>query len=364
MFNNPVKIIETNKWINICSSYLKELKVYNPLIITSNGHLKRIKLQNIFPKETIYSDVNSDPTIDSCQLAINFIKKKKFDGVIALGGGSVMDTAKAVKAAMSSRIFDILQLLDMTNISTSIIPSIFIPTTHGTGSEVTMWGTIWDNKNKKKFSISDKSLYPDIAILDGNLTLSLPIDISIITTMDALSHSFESIWNKNSNALSSKYAIEAITIILKNIELLKQNPSDLNVRNNLLIASSKAGLAFSNTKTAAAHSISYPLTLNYNIPHGIASSLTLISLLKINSSCILEEITEILSLLGYNDINELIKKIKSIPFGYLKYSLQEWGVHKDELESLANQSFTKDRINNNIVDLKEDNVKSILNEIF
>ena len=109
-----------------------------------------------------------------------------------------------------------------------------------------MWGTVWNMDEKKKYSISHPNLYPSIAILDGKLTLTLPLDLSITTVMDALSHSFESIWNKNRNPTSVGYAIEAISLILENSEGLKQNPLDLEIRDKLLIAANKAGLAFSN----------------------------------------------------------------------------------------------------------------------
>ena len=122
---------------------------------------------------------------------------------------------------------------------------------------------------RKRNVDSHKNLYPKVAILDGNLTLSLPLNISIITVMDALSHSFESIWNKNANPTSTDFAISAICSILDNAEAFKKNPTDLEIRNNLLKASTVAGLAFSNTATAAAHSMSYPLTIHYGIPHGI-----------------------------------------------------------------------------------------------
>ena len=119
-----------------------------------------------------------------------------------------------------------------------------------------MWGTIWDLTEGKKYSISHSSLIPDAAIIDGNLALSLPIDISLSTVLDALSHSLESIWNKNKNSRATSYAVRAIGLIFDNIDALKNNPQDPQVRENLLIASYYAGIAMSETKTAAAHSIS------------------------------------------------------------------------------------------------------------
>ena len=273
-----------------------------------------------------------------------------------------MDLAKVVMAFLSTRKTNIVDLLEFKGVYERSIPSIFLPTTHGTGSEVTMWGTVWDMRQKKKYSISHLDLYPNIAILDGNLTLSLPMDVSIMTTLDALSHSFESIWNKNANEKSTEYAIEAITIILSNVELLKQNHNDLNVRNKLLEAATKAGLAFSNTTTAAAHSISYPLTIRFGIPHGVASSLSLIPLLEINGEYIKGTLDKICGILNIT-IDELIQKIKAIPKGIIPYTLSEWGIQENDLPQLVEESFTKGRMDNNIVDLTQDDVFDILNYI-
>jgi hypothetical protein len=248
-----------------------------------------------------------------------------FDGVVAIGGGSAMDLAKVIMAHLSLEKTDINELIEYKRKFPHKIQSIFLPTTHGTASEVTMWGTIWNINEEKKYSISHPNLYPSIAILDGNLTLSLPLDISISTMMDALSHSFESIWNKNANPTSTDFAISAICWILENGEALKKNPSDLKIRNNLLKSATVAGLAFSNTATAAAHSMSYPLTIQYGIPHGVASSITLLPLLEINRKLIKEPLDIICN---NNELtyNELIQNIKAIPKNVIPFTLGEWGI--------------------------------------
>jgi alcohol dehydrogenase len=133
--------------------------------------------------------------------------------------------------------------------------------------------------------------------LDGNLTMSLPLDISNTTVMDALSHSFEAIWNKNLIKISTKYAIKAICTIISNIDSFKTDLYNLKIKSSLLYASNLAGLAFSNTKTANAHLISYPLASYYGIPHGVASSICLVSLLSINKKLILSPLNKIYSIL-------------------------------------------------------------------
>ncbi|NHZ84976.1 MAG: iron-containing alcohol dehydrogenase [Planctomycetia bacterium] len=210
MYYNPVEVIETNDWRVILTKSISKLNINNPLVITSRGNIIRNDLTNIFNKRVLFSDVENNPTFESCQRAIDISENSKYDGVIALGGGSVMDTAKTVMAAIGNGIFSITDLLSDKLNFTNRIPAIFIPTTHGTASEVTMWGTIWNMTEKRKYSIAYPELYPDVSILDGSLTLSLPLELSITTVLDALSHCFEAIWNKNANQKSTDYAIEAI----------------------------------------------------------------------------------------------------------------------------------------------------------
>ncbi len=149
MYHNPVEVIKTDNWLEKCRNFQKKLNFHNPLIITSKGNLSRQELSSKFNFESIFCDVKPDPTFKSCQKAINFIDISKFDGVIAIGGGSVMDTAKVVMASMGTGANGLPELLKITTPFRNKIPSIFIPTTHGTGSEVTMWGTIWDMIEKK-----------------------------------------------------------------------------------------------------------------------------------------------------------------------------------------------------------------------
>lgn len=359
---HPVNVIQTHDWFAECKRNQSKLAIQHPLIITSRGNLARLKLAAKFDQRSIFSNVDINPSLHSCAYAIEFCQSNDFDGVIAIGGGSVMDTSKSVMASMSTGIYDIEKLIRLNGQYKTHIPAIFIPTTHGTGSEVTMWGTIWGFQQEKKYSISNSALFPDVAILDGKLTLTLPLDISLTTVLDALSHSLESIWNRNSNPQSTEYATIAIGKIFENIDKLKSNPSDLTVRKELLLASNLAGLAFSRTKTAAAHSISYPLTIDFNIPHGIACSITLPSLLRTNESAILTELKAIFSDLKISGIEELIRLIYEIPKGFLKFKLSEWGINHKHLDLLTNRSFTKERMENNIVELNEEKVFSILEE--
>jgi alcohol dehydrogenase class IV len=362
MYNNPVKIIETHNWERILGKSLKDLKIRNPILVTSSGNVERNNLSNIIDDSRFFTDIQNNPTFASCEKAINYIKNVKCDGIIALGGGSVMDTAKVMMAAIGTNIYDLRELLAFNTKFPHRVPAIFIPTTHGTASEVTMWGAIWNMEENQKYSLSHSSLYPDVAILDAKLTFSMDIQLSITTVLDALSHSFETIWNKNRNPQSLDYAFKSIKLILEEVPKLKNNPTDLEVRKKLLRASNLAGLAFSNTKTAAAHSISYPLTFSYSIPHGIACSMPIIPLLQLNKEAIEIELNKLLSFLNIN-YKELESQIMEIPMNVIDFKLSKWGIKSENIEDIVNRSFTKSRISNNVVELNREDVRQLLKQI-
>lgn len=357
---NPVTVIHSDNWWTTWEEQLESLDIQKPLVVTFPEGKKLLGLDAKFSSEQIFDDIEPNPTFTLAQEIINLSLGGSFDGVLAIGGGSVMDTAKCAMAALGTGKDQLAELLAFSDPFRHRIPAIFIPTTHGTGSEVTMWATLWNMKSMTKHSLSHPDLYPDVAVLDPALTLTLPLDVSLYTTLDALSHSFEAIWNKNTNPTSTNYAIEAIVTILEQVPKLKTHPEDREVRRQLLHAATNAGLAFSNTKTAAAHSISYPLTLYFKIPHGIAASISLRPLLDINGQAIQSALQEIYKRAKLSDLEELKARIGMIPEGHLPYRLQEWGIRKEQLEVLANQSFTRGRMDNNIIDVTIDHVQNIL----
>jgi phosphonate metabolism-associated iron-containing alcohol dehydrogenase len=313
----------------------------------------------------VFSDIETNPSVKSLELALGFAKNYSPESIIAIGGGSVIDTAKVARYACYSNTFDIRRLLGDPVKKDLSKKALFaaVPTTHGSGSELTMWATVWDKTSGKKYSISDPENYPDFAIYDFSLFRSLPVQVTFTSTLDAFSHSFEALWNKNSNPISDHFATEGIKLILNNIGKIGQSVAE-GVRKELILASMYAGLAFSNTKTAAAHSISYPLTLRYNIPHGIACSMPLFPLLKINNAAIRNKLNKIFSCSDVKDINGIEQKVKSAIKGMIPYSISEYGVTRDELPALVDGSFTKERMANNIVELSANYVLSVFEAIF
>ncbi|WP_213949508.1 iron-containing alcohol dehydrogenase PsrA [Luteibacter sp. dw_328] len=199
----------------------------------------------------------------------------KPDVLVALGGGSVMDSAK-VLATGHGRWQPVVEALN--NPAADVpraMPIIAIPTTSGTGSEVTCWATVWDPENDRKLSLSRDDLYPEAVVVDPRLVAGLPRSVTIASGLDALSHALESLWNKNASPITRSLAVQAAKEIMRGLARLNGDLHDLDARTLMALGSLRAGLAFSNTRTALAHNISYPITLRQGIAHGIACSFCL-----------------------------------------------------------------------------------------
>lgn len=196
--------------------------------------------------------------------------------IVALGGGSMMDTAKVLAASKGDFENVRRYLVDKVPLDTSaIVPIIAVPTTSGTGSEVTHWATVWDSANGNKYSLAHPLLYPEAAVLDPALIVGAPRGLTLATALDSLSHALESIWNVNANPISANFAVEAAREIIETLPLLLDNLGDVELRARQARASLLAGFAFSQTKTALAHNISYDITLKTGLIHGVACSFSL-----------------------------------------------------------------------------------------
>jgi len=206
--------------------------------------------------------------------------------IVALGGGSVLDAAKVLAAAGGdfARVRRYLETGEGES-DLRFTPIVAVPTTAGTGSEVTGWATVWDTAAKKKYSLSHERLYPEQAVVDPELTRAAPRDLTVSTGLDALSHALESIWNVNANPASTALAVAAARETLDCLPRLAEQLDSAALREAMARAASLAGLAFSNTRTALAHSLSYHLTLHHGVPHGIACSFSLPMVMRAVIGC-------------------------------------------------------------------------------
>ena len=241
--------------------------------LTKTAHAPEIVINDVLP--------NPDCRQLGAQTARLWSLPLEVEMIVAIGGGSVIDTAKVLAAGRSG--FDALMAevrKDRAPEHLSPPPLVACPTTAGTGSEVTCWATIWDGVEAAKYSLAHPDLYPRTAIVDPALMVGKSADLTRATGLDALSHALESIWNKNANPVSARHAVFAAQTILRDLPRLLSAPGDMSLRSSMAEATLSAGLAFSNTKTAIAHNISYPLTLRHGVAHGIACSFTLPTILR------------------------------------------------------------------------------------
>lgn len=200
------------------------------------------------------------------------------EAIVALGGGSTLDTAKVLAVTPPSG--DFADLVARLAANETFVPGrtkalIAVPTTAGTGSEVTPWATVWDRASGRKHSLHLKETWPEAAIVDPVLTATAPHAITLQSGLDALSHALEAIWNVNANPVSDTLAVSAARRMQRTLPRLVERLDDAGLREEAALAALEAGLAFSNTRTALAHSISYEMTLRHGLPHGIACSFTL-----------------------------------------------------------------------------------------
>lgn len=367
-YYNPVEVIFGAEKLSSLPSIVGNLKA---VLITTPGFTRRGTtdyLRRLLGNSLVgvFDGIQPNPDFTSVKTAFDNLRPLDHDLIIALGGGSAIDTAKVVAAisAADSHYWIEEHLRNAAPFPDPFIPKpiIAIPTTAGTGSEVTMWGTIWDIEEKKKYSISHPSLYPKKTILDPGLTLVLPEKETIYSGLDAFSHSMEAIWNKNHNPVSDTLALEAISLVHAYLPELRNDPTNLDLRTYLLRASLFAGLAFSNTKTALAHSISYPLTAYFGLPHGLACALPLVPVLEFNWVHHSERVKIMAKSFGVDATIDSIKKCVIQLFKKLGIStrLRDYGISEAGVKKITESAITRGRADNNIAKVGQDDIMALL----
>ncbi|GLX79426.1 alcohol dehydrogenase [Thalassotalea insulae] len=222
----------------------------------------------------IFDDVTPDPSIETVAQGAQCYQEQQCDSVIALGGGSVIDCAKAIAASVVKNK-PIKALAGLFKIRKPLPLFIAVPTTAGTGSEGTLVAVISDKEQQKKFTVVDPCLVPKIAILDPLLMLGLPAYITAHTGIDALTHAIESYIGRHSNSLTKDYSVGAIKRIFEYLPLAFTQGNNVKARSEMALASYYAGLAFTRTSVGYVHAIAHQLGAIYHIPHGLANAVVL-----------------------------------------------------------------------------------------
>lgn len=290
----------------------------------------------------VYDGVSTEPTVEFVQEGLKAYKENLCDFLIAVGGGSPMDTAKAI-AVMVTNADSIEDYQGLGKIPKKGRPIISIPTTAGTGSEVTLFTIITDTKRNVKMLIGSPFLIPEVAIVDPSLTLTLPQDITAATGIDALTHAIEAYVSVKAQSMSDIFCLSAIKLISRNLRQAWINGKDIEARENTMFGALQAGIAFSNSSVALVHGMARPVGAYFHVPHG-ASNAALLGVVTDFSltgnptryahiaKAMGEDISGLSELeaaqLGAKAVKRLIKDIK-VP------SLRELGVDKEQLDKLA-----------------------------
>lgn len=278
----PILPYREPKIINSCaliSNVLNKENIHSVLIVTdrgivNNGLITQVEdsLLSSGISYSVYADTQTNPTVQNVEDALEIYKTNNCNGLIAIGGGSVMDCAKAVGARVAYPKKRLNQLRGILRVLRKIPTLIAIPTTAGTGSETTLAALVTDSSTHHKYAIMSFPLIPHYAVLDASLTYSLPAHLTATTGMDALTHAVEAYIGRSTTKETRQLALDATKLIFENLERAYENGLDHEARAHMLHASYKAGIAFSKSYVGYIHAIAHSLGGTYGTPHGLANA--------------------------------------------------------------------------------------------
>lgn len=314
------------------------------------------RYQMVWMKQSV-----SYPTQRMLHIGLSMLSDFEPEVVLSVGGGSAIDFAKAMKAFGGFEevpsIEMITELLQKKEIRGSRMDLIAVPTTAGTGAELTKWATVWDDAGNVKYSIDHDTLKPDKAYIVPAFTAKADKKLTISTGLDSMAHALEAYWSRKTSPLVRVLSKTSVEMTLANLQQILENPADILLREKQCTASVLSGLAFSMTRTTASHSISYPLTMGYGIAHGIAVAMTLAQIAEHNHGAFPEEDALMVLFVKYGGIRRYLEMICGET---VSLNLRDYGIAEEMLEEIAGKSFTLGRMDNNAVELNQQDVIQIL----
>lgn len=386
-YYNPVKILSGHKALENIPYELDVMGVSRPLIIADPGvaaaGLVKIVVEALADSEVSIGAIYEDTPPDSSNLVVNEVasiyRQNECDSIIAVGGGSVLDTAKGVNIVITENTDDLMEFVGAERLKKKMRPFIAIPTTSGTGSEVTLVAVIANVEKNCKMAFTSYMLFPDVAILDTRMTMTVPPKITAATGMDALTHALEAYSCLQKNPLSDAYAFAAIDLIRKYLVTTVQNPKDKEARLALANASLMAGCAFSNSMVGLVHGIGHACGGVCHIPHGVAMALLLPYCMEYNLETSAEYYAELLlplagadeyantlpeqraakSIAAIRELNSTLNKLTGMPI-----SLKEAGVERDKLPLIARTALGDGSLIFNPVEADYEDILKILKSAY
>jgi alcohol dehydrogenase class IV len=303
----------------------------------------------------IIDEVIPEPPFENLEQIALGIRDQGYDAFIGIGGGSALDVTKAL-AVMMTNTGDVRELIGIEKVKNKGIPFILIPTTAGTGSEVTYNAIFTDIRDNVKKGIVSPYLLPDVAIVDAELTVTVPPHVTAATGMDALVHAVESYTAQRASELTDGIALHAIQLISRSIRTAVYNGKNLGAREDMAMGSLMAGISLGNAGVGAVHALAYPLGGKFKVPHGVANSLLLPYVMKYNAIANLEKFAKVANALGENieglslrdaaevAVRAMAKLSRDVG---IPSTLSEVGVTENDIPALAEEASKVDRLLNN-----------------
>lgn len=338
------------------------------LLITSPSFVKRGVAQQLQQASEgriteIFSGIRPNPDVEQVDRAAAMARLANVDFIVALGGGSVLDAAKVVSVLALNADTASDYLSKAKPIPREHLPLIAIPTTSGTGSEVTSVAVLSDHAAGIKAPLSSEAFYPSVGIVDPALTASVGPHTTASTGFDALCHAIEAYWNRHHQPACDALAVHAVRLVLRNIEKAVACGSDTDARRAMAEASTVAGMAFAIPKTTSSHACSYPLTNRLGIDHGEACALTIDYFMRLNAARGCDRINTLAREVGFADANALADEIVRLKKATgMRTSLADMNLSADTLEQLARESQHPNMLNNP-VDISLDDLRTMYSEL-
>jgi len=298
---------------------------------------------------TIFSNVKQNPTVAQVKEGVVAFSLSGADAIVAIGGGSPIDTAKGIGIISNNPEFaDVVSLEGVADTRNKSVPIIALPTTAGTAAEVTINYVITDEENVKKMVCVDPNVIPVLSIVDAELMLSLPPSLTAATGMDALTHAIEGYITKGAWEMSDMFELKAIEMIAKHLPAVVKNPSDIVARDGMAVAQYIAGMGFSNVGLGLVHGMAHPLGAYYDIPHGVANALLLPIVMEYNTESSIAKYVDIARAMGIkvdhlslsDAAQAAVDAVKNLAIEVgIPEKLQLLNVKEEDLERLSQSAF-------------------------
>ncbi len=387
-FVNSAKLLAGDYALENISSELNLLGSKRPMILTDATLLKigSVKILEDALKKggmkavAVFSDIPLDSSIETVNDISQIYRRENADSIIALGGGSVLDTAKGLRMLISQGGKDIMRYVGAEMLPRGqAVPFVAIPTTSGTGSEATSVAVIKNNERKVKLEFISSFLLPDVAVLDVRVLESMPARITALTGLDALTHAIEAYSCLQKNPISQGYATIAIKMIVESLETAVRKPKDREARLNMALASYIAGASFSNSMVGIVHAIGHSVGGVCSVPHGEAMTILLPACMRFNMEKADKDYADLLLYLAgaevyastaedkraeraIAEVETFISRIKE--FAPISLRLSEKGVRKSDFSEIAERALNDGALIVNPRSADKDDILKILDEVF